>query len=182
MNMTLRVVMLAILSTCIRVSHVSAQKPVEIVLPQTPFNAANAAEQLSGGSGQILGVAYYEGRTLVGIKSEQTVYAREGTVVTLYPVTPYLEEYLRLKQKNKEGKRMAAISPEAASYRIECKVLNDQGEFIFDGLKPGLYYLQTNVYFPSGIAAQEVSQVVEIKSEGERVKCNLNKIYRGFLY
>jgi len=182
MNITLRVVVLAILSTCVWVSHGSAQKPVAIVLPQTPFNAANAAEQLSEGSGQILGVAYYEGRTLVGIKSEETVYARKGTVVTLYPVTPYLEEYLQLKQKNKEGRRMAAISPEAGSYRIECKVINDQGEFVFAGLKPGRYYLQTNVYFPSGIGAQEVSQVVEIKAENERAKCNLNKIYRGFLY
>lgn len=150
--------------------------------PQLPFDAHLASLQLEPGIAQLTGAAFYEGRTLIGIKSEQTVFAREGSVVSLYPLTPYLEEYLRLKQKDKEGKRMAAISPEAASYRIECKVLNDRGEFTFHSLKPGRYYLQANVHFPSGIGAQEVSAVVEITSASEHAKCTLNKVHRGFLY
>jgi hypothetical protein len=159
-----------------------AQKPVEVILPQTSFDEKTANSMLNGGTAQIKGTAYYEGRTLIGIKSEATVYAPVGTIVSLYPITAYLEEYLKLKKKNKEGKRIAAISPLAACYRIESKVFSQQGEFIIPGLKPGKYYLESMVSFPSGIGGREVSEVVEIKTDGETVQCKLNHIYRGFIY
>lgn len=160
----------------------NAQKPIEIMQPSIPFNDSVASKMLNGGTAQIKGIAYYEGRTLIGIKSEATVYAPAGTIVALYPLTSYLEEYLKLKKKNKEGKRIATISPLAACYRIESKVFSQKGEFIIPGLKPGKYYLESMVSFPSGIGGREVSEIVEIKSDGETVQCKLNHIYRGFLY
>jgi hypothetical protein len=105
-----------------------------------------------------------------------------GAIISLYPITPYLEEYLQLKQKNKEGKQVAAITSLAASFRIETKILSEKGEFVITGLKPGKYYLQGDISFPSGIGVQEVSNVVEIKNDGEMVSCKLHKIYRGFIY
>lgn len=160
----------------------TGQRSVKVVQPTQQFDAKMAAAMLAQGNSQIAGVAYYEGRTLVGIKSEETVYAREGTIVSLYPLTTYLEEYLKLKGKNKEGKQIASINPEAASYRVEVKIINAKGEFAFSGLKPGKYYLLSEVYFPSGISSREVSEVVEITSNGETVKCKLSKVYRGFIY
>jgi hypothetical protein len=161
---------------------VHAQKPVKVVQPKTEFDVKLAAEMLNEGKSGIKGVAYYEGRTLIGIKSEATVYARVGAIISLYPVTPYLEEYLQLKQKNKAGKQIATINPLAASFRIETKILSEKGEFVITGLKPGKYYLQGDISFPSGIGVQEVSNVVEIKKDGEMVSCKLHKIYRGFIY
>jgi hypothetical protein len=163
-------------------SLVKAQKPVEIMQPSISFDDSVASKMLSGGTAAIKGIAYYEGRTLIGIKSEATVYAPVGTIAALYPLTPYIEEYLKLKKKNKEGKRMATISRAAASCRIETKVFSAKGEFIIPGLRPGKYYIESIVNFPSGIGGKEVSEVVEIKSDGETVQCKLNHIYRGFIY
>lgn len=160
----------------------NAQKPIKVVQPKTEFDVKLAAEMLNGGKSTIKGVAYYEGRTLIGIKSEATVYARSGAIISLYPVTAYLEEYLQLKQKNKEGKQIATINPLAASFRIETKIISDKGEFVITGLKPGKYYLQGDISFPSGVGVQEVSNVIEIKNDGEMVNCKLKKIYRGFIY
>jgi hypothetical protein len=171
------VVVLVLIST-----FVHAQKPVKVLQPKTGFDTKIAAEMLNGGNSTIKGVVYYEGRTLIGIKSEATVYARVGAIISLYPVTPYLEEYLQLKQKNKEGKQIATINPLAASFRIETKILSEKGEFVITGLKPGKYYLQGDISFPSGVDVQEVSNVVEIKNDGEIVNCTLTKIYRGFIY
>jgi hypothetical protein len=163
-------------------SLTKAQKPVEIMQPAIPFDDSVANKMLNGGTAIIKGMAYYEGRTLIGIKSEATVYAPVGTVVSLYPLTPYIEEYLKLKKKNKEGKKIATISRQAASYRVESKVFSVKGEFIIPGLKPGKYYIESIVSFPSGIGGREISEVVEIKTDGETVQCKLNHIYRGFIY
>lgn len=177
-----KTVSLALIAISLNWQHVHAQKPVEIMLPSVPFNDSVAGRLLNGGTAIIKGTAYYEGRTLIGIKSEATVYAPAGSIVSLYPVTPYLEEYLKLKKKNKEGKRIAAISPLASCYRIESKVFSTSGEFIIPGLRPGKYYLESSIQFPSGIGSKNVSEIVEIKQEGETVQCKLNHIYRGFIY
>ena len=160
----------------------TGQSSVKVVQPKQQFDARRATAMLAEGKSQIVGVAYYEGRTLLGIRSEETVYAREGTIVSLYPLTPYLEEYLKLKGKNKEGKQIASINAEAASYRVEVKIVNERGEFTFSRLRPGKYYLLSEVYFPSGISSQEVSGIVEITTDDEIVKCKLNKIFSGFIY
>lgn len=161
---------------------VMAQKPVEIMQPAIKFDDSVAGKMLNGGTAAVKGIAFYEGMTLIGIKSEATVYAPVGSIVALYPLTPYIEEYLKLKKKNKEGKRIATISREAASYRIESKIFSSKGEFVIPGLRPGKYYIESIVSFPSGIGGKEVSDVVEIKSDGEAVQCKLSHIYRGFIY
>jgi hypothetical protein len=154
-----------------------SQKPLEIMQPKEEFNVQQAMEMLNEGSAEIKGVAYYEDRTPIGIKVGETIYARSGEVVFLYPLTAYIEEYLSLKKKNKQGKRMAAISPLANCFRVESKVYSQTGDFAFVGLKPGKYYLETMVYFPSGIGGRETTGIVEIKTDGEVVSCKLKYIY-----
>lgn len=154
-----------------------SQKPIKVMQPEIEFNWKQAAEMLNEGKSEIKGVAYYETRTPIGIKVGETVYARVGAIVSLYPLTAYIEEYLDLKKKNKAGKRLATISPLAACFRIESKVYSLTGDFVFVGLKPGKYYLETLIYFPSGVGGREASGIVEIKIDGEVVTYKLNYIY-----
>ncbi len=152
-----------------------AQKQIKIVQPKIEFDIKQATEMLNEGSSAINGVAYYEDRAPIGIKIGDTWYARPGTKVFLYPLTAYIEEYLQLKKKNKEGKRLASISPLANCYRIESKVYAQKGEFIFTGLKQGKYYLETIISENTRI--YEVSGIVEIKTDEEVVEYELKYIY-----
>ncbi len=155
-----------------------AQKEIELMLPKTAFDFKLATDMLNGGKSEIKGVAFYEERAgLIQRKIGDPVYARVGEVVSLYPITPYFAEFLELQKKNKAGKRIAAISREVNSFRILTKVYSLIGEFIFIGLAPGKYYLETTVYFPSGIGGPEVSGVVEIKTDGEIANVILKKKY-----
>lgn len=153
-----------------------AQKQIEILQPKREFDIKLATEMLNEGSAEIRGIAYYEQRTAIGIKVGETMYTRIGTIVSLYPLTPYLEEYLELKKRNKEGKRLATITPLASSYRIESKIYSIKGEFVFNGLRPGKYYLESIFYYPSGPGG-EVSGIVEIVKDGEVVDYKLNYIF-----
>lgn len=157
---------------------VVGQKDTEIVQPKTAFDFELAAKMINSGKSEIKGVAFYEDRSfLIRRKVGDSVYARIGTVVTLYPVTPYFAEFLELRKKDKKGKRMAAISREANSFRILTKVYSNQGDFVFKGLAPGKYYVETVIIFPSGADGPEVSGIAEIKNDGEIVTISLKKIY-----
>ena len=161
--------------------NVSAQ--VQMMLPKTVFNEAQAKEQLKPGKSMIKGVAFIEGRAaLTNKKTEQTLYVRRGLPVSLYPMTEYLEEYLELKKKNKEGKRIAAISPLANAYKIDYEVITNTGDFVFINLKPGRYYLIADVHYASGVGSVEVSDIVEIKNNGDVVSIELKKINKGWGY
>jgi hypothetical protein len=152
-----------------------AQKKVEIMQPQVEFNIKQATELLNTGNAEIRGSAYYEGKAPIGLKIGDTWYAKTGTVVFLYPLTSYIEEYLELKKKNKQGKRIATISPLANCYRIEAKVYNDKGEFVFPGLKAGKYYLETEIN--ENLLIFESSGIVEIKNDNEIVSYKLKHTY-----
>lgn len=152
-----------------------AQKQIKIVQPEVEFDIKQATEMLNEGGSTINGVAYYEDRAPIGIKVGDTWYARPGTKVFLYPLTAYIEEYLNLKKKNKEGKRLATISPLANCYRIESKVYSQKGEFVFTGLKQGKYYLETII--SENMRTYEVSGIVEIKTDKEVVEYKLKYIY-----
>ncbi len=154
-----------------------SQKPIKIMQPSVEFDIKQATEMLNAGNAEIKGKAYYEDRTPIGIKVGETIYARVGVVVFLYPVTAYLEEYLKLKKKNKAGKRIASISPIANCFRIESKIYSQTGDFVFKGLKPGKYYLETIVHFPSGVGGPEASGIVEIKTDTEIVDYNLKHTF-----
>ncbi len=62
--------------------------------------------------------------------------------VSLFPVTPHLKEYLELEKRlGMKGRKRAALSPVALSYRIITRI-NSLGEFEFSNLKPGNYYME----------------------------------------
>jgi hypothetical protein len=156
----------------------TARAQIELVLPKTPFDFELATKMINTGTSEIKGEAFYEDRQgLFRIKAGESTFARIGTVVTLYPVTPYFAEFLELRKKDKKGRRMAAISRDVNSFRLLTKVYSLKGEFVFKGLTPGKYYVETTVIFPSGAGGPEVSGIAEIKTEGESVKVVLKKTY-----
>ena len=74
-------------------------------------------------------------------KYRDRIYRASGARVSLFPVTPYLDEWYRLREK-KEGKNRAIfMSNEAVSYRVDL-VTNEEGRFSFYDLKPGRYFIQ----------------------------------------
>lgn len=174
MNFLLRQIIL--FSLLLTGQFVCAQKRVEIMQPKVEFDIKGTSEMLNTGNAEIHGTAYYEGKSPLGIKIGEKWFAKPGTVVYLYPLTSYIEEYLSLKTKNKEGKRIATISSLANCYRIESKVYNNQGDFIIPNLSVGRYYLETIVN--ENLLVFEASGIVEIKSNTEKVKYILKHIYR----
>jgi hypothetical protein len=109
-----------------------SQKKYELIYPQTSFDSASAASLLDE-----KGNAIIKGRAL--LNNKPMGYNAE---VSLFPVTPHLKEYLQLeKQFGVKGRKRAALSPVALSYRIITRI-NSLGEFEFSNLKPGNYYLE----------------------------------------
>lgn len=156
---------------------------VQTMLPKSTFPEAQAKEQLGPGKSMIKGVAFIEGRALLtNAKTEQTLYVRKGQTISLYPLTDYLLEYLELKKKNKEGKRIAAISSLASAYKFDYKIITDRGDFLFINLKPGKYYIIGEVHYAGGVGAVEVADILEIKHDGEVINLELKKINKGWGY
>ena len=174
--MTKKLITMLVVGIFFGLQSVRAQKQIEIITPKADFDVEMAMKMLNTGKSEIKGEAFYEERAgLIRRKIGDSIYARVGTVVTLYPVTPYLTEFFELRKKDKKGKRMAAISREVNSFRILTKVYSLKGEFVFRGLAPGKYYVETEVVFPSGVGGPEVSGIAEIKTDGETVNITLKK-------
>lgn len=154
-------------------TSVIAQKPsgLKVVTPQAPFDFKVAADMINIGKSSIKGKAFFETRAgIIRRKIEDDTYARPGSIITLYPVTPYMAEFLELRKRDKRGKQMASVSREVHSFRLETKVYTQTGDFAFFGLQPGKYFISTYVNYTSGIGGYEVWGVVEIKTDGETVE------------
>lgn len=108
------------------------------VFPTTSYDHKVTTEALEEGTSSIKGKV-----TLV---KKGNIMSGNQIVVTLFPVTPYFEEYLALRKKDDPKKlKFVFIHPNALKNRIEVTT-NENGEFIFTKMKPGTYYLEC--YFP----------------------------------
>ena len=143
----------------------------EITPSKNVFDKEQAKEMLGLGKSTIQGVAVAREYTnanvgknplnrLVGSDITGTKHlAPEGTVVMLFPMTPYFQEYLKMRERYKQSRKFTPVlSPEAFSYRLEAKV-GKSGEFTFPQMKPGKYYVETYFkYVGTGIDYQEVGR------------------------
>lgn len=168
---------------------------------KTPFDVVQAKNALEKGTGAIKGVAYIrrlpDGKlALVGNR----INASKITII-LFPVTPYLLEYLEvIKKENPKKLKFAYIDSRAWSFRLEA-ITNSVGEFTFPNMKPGKYYLEGilpfsasgtyDVHTGSGYGNyggkvdyyqtkgytntryHKFSQFVEIKNDGETLEIKL---------
>lgn len=130
--------------TPVRAQYVEKERDDTIRLyATTPFDSASAGLALARGGASIKGVAFTKPRTGFGYKAPlaKRIYANRIKVL-LFPVTPYLLEYLDVKKKENPRKlKFAYIDPVAWRYRYEATT-NSVGEFTFPYLKPGKYYLE----------------------------------------
>ncbi|MDP9962133.1 hypothetical protein [Chryseobacterium lathyri] len=118
-------------------AFVNAQEGPIPVFPASSFNKDQADNMLNNGTAILQGV--------VAKKKKNPDNTYLGIVVTLFPCTSYFDEWYELNKKNKKGKTLAMMSPEAYSYRIVTKASDKDGTFGFRNLRPGRYYLQTMV-------------------------------------
>ncbi|REC80482.1 hypothetical protein DRF60_01880 [Chryseobacterium elymi] len=124
--------------------------------PQAFFDKKLAREMLSFGNSTIEGVASTKQKNNWGIKPLLGTkhYAPKGTVVMLFPVTPYFEEFYSMRRKYENKKTTVYMSEDAFKYRLEA-LTDDHGRFKFEKLKPGKYYLETIVNFTATASYQE---------------------------
>jgi len=77
-------------------------------------------------------------------------YRSKFGAVWLYPVTPYFEAWHALRESSLSPKAAANppvyMNPEAIKIRLEATI-NDKGEYAFQNLRPGKYFLQTYMNF-----------------------------------
>jgi len=141
---------LLVLVVCLLTNYVSYSQYVEPepddtvrIYAKTPFDTTAAIHALAKGSSTIKGVAFTRPRTGFGYKAPlaNRIFANKVKIL-LFPVTPYLLEYLELKKKEKPKKlRYVYMDPGAWYYRLEA-ITNSRGAFTFPNLKPGKYYLE----------------------------------------
>lgn len=117
-----------------RTSLPRATPKVNQLSPRSRFDAAAARAALQPGSSVI------RGQACGGINTE-LAYASS---VTLFPVTPYLEELLALQKKAKPGRDSVTAEPEALTTRMVAEA-DTEGRFQFSKMRPGRYYLTTTV-------------------------------------
>lgn len=176
----------------------------EIFRPEIPFDSLLAKKMLAKGTAVIKGVAYTKQKHPLGysVPFSPRILANKITVILL-PVTPYFEEWYRLRKdkENIKRKRFVYLSDQAYRYRLEA-VTNSDGEFTFPDMKPGKYFLQGmldytlkgkyNAYTGSGYndyggrtdyyqqkeyyknIQDRIETFVEVKENGEMVKVKLH--------
>lgn len=105
----------------------------KILYPGSTFDAAIARAALGRGLATIKGRACS--------KYDGLRFDAAGAKVILMPVTPYLEEWYKLREKKESKTTWVYMSEEAYKYRIEA-VADAEGRFVFEGLKPGKYFVQ----------------------------------------
>lgn len=116
------------------------QQEPQYLFPATTFNETEAAQLMGEGKARITGTAKLR-------KKGVDYLPWQGDRIDLFPVTPYLLEFAALRKKHHKGKKIAAMSNEAFTYRIEGKIIDGKGSFEFRDLKPGKYYIATWITF-----------------------------------
>ncbi len=149
------------------------QRKKEEVMPKIKFDAEEAKNKLAYGNSTIRGVAI--------ARDKGAHYAPEGTVVWLFPVTDYLKEYFKLREKYKMSlKYLPVLSKEAFSYRIETKV-GENGEFVFNKMKPGEYYIETYFdYVGSAVGKRQIGNTHHYNYYGHYLYSS--PIYENYVY
>lgn len=115
------------------------------LMPKSQFDAVGTKQMITQGKATIKGVAYTKPPAMQRRIGGKNKILAGHVKITLFPITPYFEEYLKLKKdQNPKKLKFAFLSPEAFKCRLE-SISNSAGEFTFFNLKPGKYYVETVV-------------------------------------
>lgn len=117
----------------VRVSPTPNPNPkFKALQPAQKFDAQLAKKALERGTSTIKGA--------VCSWSNGQVYWGTNVKVTLYPMTPYFEEWYNLREAKEDKNTAVLVSEEAVKYRIDTQT-NGRAEFQFTEMKPGKYYI-----------------------------------------
>lgn len=122
-------------------------KAQQNLYPKAAFDETMALNALAKGKSTIKGQAFMRVKSggLLSIKSANKTIAK-NIEVSLFPVTPSLLEYLELRKKrNAKKKIFVHMNPAAEKHRLTA-ITNSDGEFSFNNIKPGKYFL--DAYIP----------------------------------
>lgn len=126
----------------------------KVYYPQVYLDKNEAQKQLQPGTSSIRGVAFYSDPMGTG-----TYYAKNTTVM-LIPYTEYFHEWLSLNKKFLNTQHEVYLHPDAVSIN-RLTTTDAYGNFVFDRLKPGKYYLEAIVnYRSSAVASEQTGTVV----------------------
>ncbi len=132
-----------------------------VYYPQVFFDKKLAQEMIGYGNSTITGVASTREKQnipftlgLGKMKTGKKHVAKQGTVVMLIPVTPYFEEFYKMRKKYENSKTSVYMSEEAFKYRIDTTT-DEFGRFKFEKLKPGKYYIETILGFTATASYQK---------------------------
>ncbi|MBA9073493.1 hypothetical protein GGR22_001619 [Flavobacterium gossypii] len=155
----------------------SAVYSQEIIYPKTAFDQAAAKKALEKGKSSISGFVFSAPRNGFGIKHVNERTYGKYKVVSLFPLTPYMEEWKKLRTRlHNTGKKIVKMSKEADATRIDVET-DEGGNFTFKDLKPGKYLLISEVSWhyaqtdedPEENIYVEVYGTAEIKTDGEKL-------------
>ena len=178
----------------------------EIIYPKSSFDKNATVAALAEGNGKITGVACSYAKDGGFLAVGERVLA-SNMVISLFPATPYIEEWQKLRKK--EGKKKSVyMSQEAVKHRIDV-ITDADGRFTFDKMKPGKYYLMgisqySLTYEGSSYSGRSdivdgtivhyyepwsktvahtdlLEKFVEVKTDGENVQTTLKKGWSGLL-
>lgn len=107
-----------------------------VVKPVNTFDATATQYALAKGNSTITGQAF--AKTVGG-----DIKLAAGNKIMLLPLTPYLEELLKLKA-NKGALTDIDANPDVINYKRET-IADASGRFKFENLKTGKYYLETDI-------------------------------------
>lgn len=161
----------------------------ENLYPEANFDFQAAKNMLARGNSTIRGVACTGGAS--------GTYKSANVTVSLFPVTPYFDQWYKLREKKEDKKTGVFMSSEANRWRIDVKT-DGEGRFAFTDLKPGRYFLQSfddystnhsqNVFVGSDEDTDyyekqryslnhsfRLEKFIDIKTDGEEVKTALKK-------
>ncbi|MBV8251311.1 MAG: tetratricopeptide repeat protein [Chitinophaga sp.] len=103
------------------------------IFPEGTFDPKLAAAALQRGTSTIMGRAC--------TKIDGLIFSAKNVKVVLFPETPYLDEWYALREK-KEGKNTSVYMSDEANKYCVVAYSGDDGRFVFEGLKPGKYFIQ----------------------------------------
>ncbi|GGI50738.1 hypothetical protein GCM10011425_19500 [Mucilaginibacter galii] len=113
------------------------------------FNKEEALAKLEKGTSVIIGTSYARDHARGGIallNLNKAQFAPKGTIVTIIPNSPYIEEWKEVNKKIRKGKKLieVPIDPNVQACIKTTKVYDDKGHFEFTNLMPGEYLLSTS--------------------------------------
>ncbi len=120
------------------------QKERKIIYPEEKFDIVSTKKALEKVTSTIKGVLFTRQKNGYGIKLGPRIYGAK-IIVNLFPVTPYLNSWYQLRKKKENKRTKVEMLDLALKNCIETQT-DDDGNFIFEKLKSGRYYLQSFVH------------------------------------